>query len=88
MSSETLYVVLGLVNIPLYLFLGKLIFNSWSEFGDAIGFWFKPDMWSAIDGEYWDDVVAEFKLGIFFAICAGAVFGEHFLIFKHFLSGS
>ena len=86
MSSETLFVILGLVNIPLYLFMGKLIFESWQGFGDAIHFWFKPDRWSAFDGEYWDDVMAEFKLAIFVAICAGAVYGEHYLVHEYLIS--
>ena len=85
MSSETLFVILSLVNIPLYLFIGKLIFESWQGFGDAVCFWFKPDLWSAFDGEYWDDMMEEFKLAIFIAICAGAVYAEHYLIHDYLI---
>ncbi|MHC4566585.1 MAG: hypothetical protein ACYTE3_12595 [Planctomycetota bacterium] len=36
--------------------------------GAAVRFLFKPDSWSFIDGEYWDDWKAEFKLAIWVII--------------------
>jgi len=86
MSQITWYVILGILNVPLYIFLGRLLFTHWDNFFDAVKFWFKPDMWSWVAGEYWEDCVAEFKLGILFAISAGAVMGEYWLIGKFFLS--
>jgi len=77
-------ITLSMINIPLYVLFGKLFFDTWYEFWDCIKFWFKPDCWSWVDGEYWDDVRAEFKLGMFFVACGGLVYGEYCLILKSF----
>ena len=42
----------------------KLIFSGLTEFEDAVKYWFKPDILSMIQGESWEDFVAEFKLSI------------------------
>ena len=84
--NVTLLVVLGVVNIPLYIFIGKLFFSDWDDFGEAIRFWFTPDLWSAFRGEYWEDWLAELKLGLFLVACGGCVYGEYVLIHKLFMS--
>jgi len=86
MDRITWYVVLGTINIPLYLIIGKILFTNWGGFFDAVKFWFKPDLWSWINDEYWEDLIAELKLGILFALSTGIVWGEYWLIDKYFLS--
>ena len=86
MSQVTWYVALGVLNIPLYVFVGRLLFADWDGFFEAVKFWFKPDMWSWFDGEYWEDWVAELKLGVLLAVSAGAVVGVYWLIDRFFLS--
>ncbi len=86
MDYTTLAIILVIVNIPLYIFLGKMIFTDLQGFVDAIWYWFKPDIWSWISGDGWEDMVAEFKLGFFVVCCGGAVFGEFYLISKYFLN--
>ena len=78
------WAILVAVNIPIYWGLGKLIFRDADEFGEAIYFWLKPDMWSALSGEFFEDLAAEFKLGVWIALCAGAVYGEHSLLMGQF----
>lgn len=73
-------VMLAVANIPLYLWVGHLFFGGWREFWEAIVFWFKPDSWSFLQGEWMEDKVASFKLGIFLLICGGLVAAELFLI--------
>ncbi|MHC4511496.1 MAG: hypothetical protein ACYTAO_21520 [Planctomycetota bacterium] len=61
-------VLIILANLPLYMLWGWVLFRSWGAFGDAVCFLFKPDCWSFIDGEYWDDIIAEGKLAIWFIV--------------------
>jgi hypothetical protein len=77
--SVTGWVILRVVNIPIYILIGRVFFKDWGEFGEAIVFWFKPDLFSALSGEYWDDWWAEMKLGIFIAASAYCVWtdGRH-----------
>ena len=82
----TLAIVLAVVNIPLYLILGKFFFDGWSGFWDAVKFWLTPDLFSAFKGEYWDDWWAELKLGFFIVACGAAVVAEYIFIQKHFMN--
>ena len=59
-------IILILAHIPLYFLWGWILFRSWSAFWEAICFLFKPELWSLLDGEYWDDLWAEAKLGLWF----------------------
>lgn len=74
------FLILGVVNIPLYVLLWKFIFDDWDDFVDSVRFWFTPDFFSLLRGEYWEDWWAEAKLWTFLALCGGAVFGEYLLI--------
>ena len=58
------------------------VFKTWEDFGESIRFWFTPDLFSAFNGEYWEDWIGELKLGIWVACCFGCVYGEAFLIEK------
>ena len=87
MDKEIIIIgALGVVNIPIYLLIGKVLFEDWQGFFDALRFLLTPEIFSMFNGEYWDDVWAELKLGVFVAGCAGCVFTEFVLIQKLFLS--
>jgi len=83
--SSTGLLILGLVNLPVYFVAGKLIFKSWDSFWESIMFWLTPDLFSAFNGQYWEDWVGELKLGLWLACCIGCVYGEHMLIEKLFM---
>lgn len=63
-------VLLAAVNVPFYLYLGRRFFGDWSGFWEALRFLAMPEIFSALKGEYHDDVWEEFKLGVFVVICA------------------
>lgn len=77
---------LAVVNIPVYYLLYRQFYQDAQEFIDAIRFWVKPDLWSLLDGEYWDDVWAEMKLGLFFTVCSGTVMAEAYLVSTYILT--
>ncbi len=87
MSPHTVLVLsLAVVNIPAYYLLYRLFYRDAQEFIDAIWFWIKPDFWSLLDGEYWDDFWAEMKLGLFLTACSGTVMGEAYLVATYVLT--
>lgn len=71
---------LAVLNAPLYYAVFRILFKDRDEFVEAIWFWLKPDLWSALRGELMDDWWAEIKLGLFVSACTGAVFVEAMLI--------
>ena len=85
-GNIVIIIVLVLVNIPLYLLIGKVFFGGWEDFWDAVKFWLTPDLFSLFKGEYWEDCWAEMKLGFFIIACGGCVFGEYMLIQKLFMN--
>ncbi len=79
-----LLVVLALVNIPLYLFLGKMLFGNWDGFVEVIRYVIMPDILSLFKGEYLEDYWAELKFFCFIVLCIGCVFAEYTAIQKLF----
>ena len=45
----------------------KLFFDDFADYEEAWQYYFTPDFWSMLKGEYTDDFWAEVKLGIFHA---------------------
>ena len=84
MPSSTGWIILGIVNIPVYFGLGWLVFNDWDDFLESVRFFLTPDMFSLFNREYWDDRWGEMKLGLWIAACVGCVFAEALLIAKLF----
>ena len=72
--------VLAAIDIPVFYFYGKLLFGDLQGFIDAVWFWFKPDLWSFLDNQFFEDWWAEFKLGLFFATCGAAIAAEYFFV--------
>ncbi len=66
MSLKTVLIVA--LNVPVFVLWGWVLFRTWENLWEAIRFLFKPDSWSFIDGEYWDDWKAEFKLAVWVII--------------------
>ena len=83
--SPIALIILAVLNLPLYFFWGKFIFDDWSGFLDALKFWLTPDSWSFFRGEALDDWFAEMKLFIWVAGSVAAVLGEYYLLQKYLL---
>jgi hypothetical protein len=78
--------VLVAANIPVYIGLGRVIFGSWEEFGEAIKFWLTPDIVSILQGKFVEDVWSELKLLYFVVLCAIVVFVEYTIIERLFFA--
>lgn len=76
----TLWIILGVANVPVYLLLGRAVFGGWGEFWECVRFWLTPDLFSLVRGEWGEDWVAEFKLLAWAVVCAGIVWGEHWAL--------
>ncbi len=84
--NVVLLAVLGVLNIPVYILIGWVLFEDWWGFWESVKFWLTPDIISWFRGEYGEDMLSEMKLWYFVVLCVAAVGGEYLLIHKHFLS--
>jgi hypothetical protein len=82
--SSTGWIILLIVNIPVYFGLGWVFFKTLDDFWEAIKFWLTPDLISLFKGEYWTDRWSELKLGLWIVSCILCVIGEAHLIGKFF----
>jgi len=66
---ETTAVVLGLVvSLTVMAILYKPLFGDWEEFVECVKFWFTPDIFSLLMGEFTEDLWSELKL-VFWLVC-------------------
>jgi len=85
MDSVTRYLLLSILNVPLFIFIGRFFFHSKEDFWEAVKFSFMPNFISFFFGEYRRDVWTSFKLGVFIVVCGILVYGESNIIqyFSH-----
>ena len=84
-ESGTLMLVLSVVNVPVYLLVGKKMFNGWKGLIDDIKaltiFWRlrKINSENMVVHNY-NKVRADYKICGFFVICAFILFAEFFIV--------
>jgi hypothetical protein len=81
-QNLVIVVILVVLNVPIFLWLGRLFFGGWDGFWSAVKFWLTPDFLSMFEGRFWNDWHAEMLLGLYIAVCAGLIFGEYWLVSK------
>lgn len=84
--NVVLLAVLGVLNVPVYILIGRVLFEDWSGFFESVKFWLTPDIISWFRGERWEDAWAETRLLLFVVLCVIAVVLEYLSINKHFFS--
>jgi hypothetical protein len=85
MDSDLLVVIIMtgmfILNVPLYLYLGKRFFGNWAGFKEALNFCLTPGYISATKGEFHDNKWAGLKMAAYFAICACILAFEYLCVF-------
>lgn len=78
--SGLLLLALAMVNVPVYLLLGRRLFGAWDRFVAALRLWLtatpRIGPW---EGDH-EQVSADVRLGVFLAGSAAVVLGEFFLL--------
>jgi hypothetical protein len=79
-----LLIFLGVVNLPVYWFLGKVFFGDLATFWELLKTSMVPDLISMFRGKYWEDWAATARINLYFVMCGGLLFLEYYLVIKHF----
>ena len=61
--------ILVIVNLPVYLALGRLIFGGWGGFLEALRLWTSADWWFTLEKEWHEDRWETAKLPVFILLC-------------------
>ena len=83
-SNPTLLGTLAVLNVPLYLGLGRIAFRDWEGVREALRYWITPDWWSWISGRGFDDAWAELKIVWYLVVCASLVASEYVALLRWF----
>jgi len=77
------WIILAMLNIPLYWLMAKVFFKDLDDFLESVRFWFTPNIFSAFRGEYMDDLFAEMKLILWIGFSIGLVYWEAGWLMDH-----
>jgi hypothetical protein len=72
--------ILLVLNFPVYVGIGWLVFGSIDECGDALGYLFRSEFWTWAQGEGVQYEWAQFRFAAFFAGSGLIIFGEYKLV--------
>lgn len=65
-----------LANVVIIYILISFIFPGDGDLAEAIGYFFTPDTWSMMKGEWGNDFLASMKLAVLFFLIGGLLYGE------------
>ena len=83
--NGTLLVILLVVNVPLYLLLGKAFFGGWEGFLQSLVALVQPDIVSALSGSYEEKRIGRFTLLLFLVVCGATTAAEYHIVAKFLL---
>jgi len=78
-AQNAQWFILILVNIPVYLGLGKLIFKDWGSFLESLRLWSNVDWWYSLEKQWREDRWGTAQLPVFILLCVAIPVAEHFL---------
>lgn len=80
LEHPVLLLFLIAANWPVYRYLVGILFGGREGFGEAIRYWFIPDLYSYLTNRYFEDMWAELRLGVLLVIGAGCVILEYMAV--------
>ena len=72
--NTVIWIISGIAGVSVLALTFRMFFREEGDFGDAVGHVFTPDIFSALNGEYWEDRWNTFKMFLWLALGAGAFF--------------
>ena len=80
-----LFIVLAVLNIPLFWLLAKSFFGDWEGFRDAVVAMIVPNIVSAASGKFEDHKIGRFTLVMYVIVCGSTLAAEYHVVAKFIL---
>lgn len=74
--------ILVIINIPVYLALGRMIFKDWGSFLESVRLWSSADWWYTLEKQWREDPRGTAQLPLFLLLCVALVVVEHLMFGK------
>ncbi len=74
--------ILVIINIPVYLALGKMIFKDWGSFLESVRLWCTADWWYSLEKQWREDRWGTGQLPLFLLLCVLLIVLEHSMFGK------
>ena len=81
-SQNAHWFILVIINIPVYLAIGRMIFKDWGSFLESLRLWSNTDWWFTLEKEWKEDRWGTVQLPVFILLCIAIPVVEHFLFGK------
>ncbi len=81
-AQNAQWLLLVLINIPVYLGLGRIIFSDWDGVIEALRLWTSADWWLTLEKQWQLDRWSTAKLPVFVLACVALVLLEHLMFGK------
>jgi hypothetical protein len=85
MTPQKLLIILAIANIPVYLIVGKIMFDDLDGVKEAAGYWLTPQWIEILRGEATDASWSNLKIFLWLLICGAAVVTEYIALAPHFV---
>ncbi|MEJ7139061.1 hypothetical protein [Amphibiibacter pelophylacis] len=69
-DRPVLLFVMALVSLPLYIWIGRWVFDDWEDFLESLRYLYQPQWLSALRGEWHEDNWGSIKFLCFLILCA------------------
>ncbi|MFE0556991.1 hypothetical protein ACFW1P_13815 [Paenibacillus sp. NPDC058910] len=66
-----MYVILFILNIPIYKWMFRRIFENVDDLKQSVKYSFTPDLISLFRRRFWKDQFGELKMSVFYFCCLG-----------------
>lgn len=81
-ANSAHWFILVIINIPVYLAIGKIIFKDWGSFLESVRLWSTADWWYSLEKQWRDDRKGTSELPLFLLLCLLLVIIEHLMFGK------
>jgi hypothetical protein len=69
-----------LLDTFLFTLIFRLFFKEKGSFKESLWYLIKPELFSIIDGDFWDDIASETRFKFFIGVCLIIIIGELYIL--------
>ncbi len=78
-ANSAHWFILIIINVPVYLAMGKIIFKDWGSFIESVRLWCSADWWYSLEKQWREDRWGTGQLPLFILLCVLLVVVEHLM---------